>query len=118
MKATENILSYSKGEITLEEANERLAKCTAGLQLDPMKNAITGAEMVQTRSDGTPAGTTGWGFMNHGVGTPEKMHVTAGKLDYDTGFDVKGNAPKATLYIAGYAFAVVGDHIEVKVDEG
>ena len=51
--------------------------------------------------------------MDHGIGTPEKMHVTAGKLDYDTGFDVKGNAPKATLYIAGYTFAVVGDHIEV-----
>lgn len=117
-KATEIILSYGKGEITLEEANKRLAECTAGLQLDPMKNAITGAEMAQTRSDGTPAGTTGWGCMIHGVGTPEKMRVTAGKLDYDTGFDVKGNAPKATLYIAGYAFAVVGDHIEVKADEG
>ena len=74
--------------------------------------------MAQTRSDGTPAGTTGWGFMSHGVGTPEKMHVTAGELDYNTGFDVKGNAPKATLYIAGYAFTVVRDHIEVKADEG
>ena len=102
MKATEIILSYSKGDITLEEANKRLAECPARTELDPMKNAITGAEMAQT----------------HGVGTPEKMRVTAGKLDYDTGFDVKGNAPKATLYIAGYAFAVVGDHIEVKVDEG
>lgn len=117
-KATEIILSYSKGEITVEEANKRLAECTVGLRLDPMKNAITGAEMAQTHSDGTPAGTSGYGFMDHGIGTPEKMHVTAGKLDYDTGFDVKGNAPKATLYIAGYAFAVVRDHIEVKVDEG
>ena len=50
-KATEIILSYSKGEITVEEANKRLAECTVGLRLDPMKNAITGAEMAQTRSD-------------------------------------------------------------------
>ena len=112
-KATEIILSYSKGEITVEEANKRLAECTVGLRLDPMKNAITGAEMAQTHSDGTPAGTSGYGFMEDGIVSPEKMHVTAGKLDYDTGFDVKGNAPKATLYIAGYTFAVVGDHIEV-----
>ena len=51
--------------------------------------------------------------MNHGIGTPEKMHVEKGKLDYDTGFDVIGNEPKAALYIAGYTFAVVHDHIEV-----
>ena len=62
-KATEIILSYSKGEITVEEANKRLAECTVGLRLDPMKNAITGAEMAQTHSDGTPAGTSGYGFM-------------------------------------------------------
>lgn len=65
-------------------------------------------EMAQsTHSDGTPAGTTGWGFMSHGVGTPEKMHVTAGELDYNTGFDVKVMR-RRPLYIAGYAFAVVG----------
>ena len=43
-KATEIILSYSKGEITVEEANKRLAECTVGLRLDPMKNAITGGD--------------------------------------------------------------------------
>lgn len=113
-KATEIILSYSKGEITVEEANKRLAECTVGLRLDPMKNAITGAEMAQTHSDGTPAGTSGYGFMDHGIGTPEKMRVTAGKLDYDTGFGIGEHDPSATLYIAGYVFDVVGDHIEVR----
>ena len=52
--------------------------------------------------------------MSHGVGTPEKMRVTAGKLDYDTGFGIGEHDPSATLYIAGYVFDVVGDHIEVR----
>ena len=45
--------------------------------------------------------------MSHGVGTPEKMRVTAGKLDYDTGFGIGEHDPSATLYIAGYVFDVV-----------
>ena len=39
--------------------------------------------------------------------------VAATVLEIGDFIDVKGNAPKATLYIAGYAFAVVRDHIEV-----
>lgn len=112
-KATDIVLEHSKGTISLEEANKQLAAIGSDLCLDPHKNSISGAEMAKTHSDGTPEGTSGWGFMNHGIGTPEKMHVEKGKLDYDTGFDVIGNEPKAALYIAGYTFAVVHDHIEV-----
>ena len=113
-KATDIILEHSKGVITLEEANRLLKECGGGTQLDPDKNTISGAEMAKTHSDGTPEGTTGWGCMIHGVGTPEKMHVTKGKLDYDTGFGIGEHDPSATLYIAGYVFDVVGDHIEVR----
>lgn len=112
--ATDIILEHSKGTISLEEANKQLAAIGSDLHLDPHKNRISGAEMAKTHSDGTPEGTSGWGFMNHGIGTPEKMHVEKGKLDYDTGFGIGEHDPSATLYIAGYVFDVVGDHIEVR----
>lgn len=110
MTAAEIIKQHTAGAITLEEANALLKKNECGgLQLDPFKNAITGQEFVDTVVSDDPAKVTGWGLMNHGVGTPEKMHVQNGKLDYDTGF----HGDTAVLYIKGKIFAVNGDHIEV-----
>lgn len=110
MTAAEIIKKHTAGAITLEEANELLKEngC-GGLQLDPFKNVITGQEFMDTVVSDDPAKVTGWGLMNHGVGTPEKMHVQNGKLDYDTGF----YDGQAAFFIKGKIFTVNGDHIEV-----
>ncbi len=101
--------AYTKGFIGLEDANRMLKELGSPVKIDPYKNVITANEYKETTSDGTAKGTTGYGFMNHGVGNPEKMYVKDGKFEYDTGFDADH---LVVLYIAGKKFKVVNDHIE------
>ena len=109
MTASEIIRKYTEKAITLEEANQLLEENGSTVRLDPFKNVISGQEFADTKVSDDPAEVTGWGMMNHGVGSMEKMHVQDGKFDYDTGF--RGNT--AVLYIKGKMFRVEGDHIEV-----
>lgn len=110
MTAEKILEQHTKGAITLEEANALLKEndCN-GLQLDPFNNVITGQEFVDTVVSDDPEKVTGWGLMNYGVGTPTKIHVQNGKLDYDTEY-YNG---EAVLFIKGEKFRVNGDHIEV-----
>lgn len=117
MKYTDLIISYSKGDINLDELNRELAKAKIPMKFDPMANTISADEIAQTRVSKDPYKCTGWGFMSHGIGTPNKMKIVNGYFEYDTGFGGVGNPP-ATFYIKGLTFDVVGDHIEVKHDEG
>ena len=109
MKASEIIRKYTEKAITLEEANQLLEENGSTVRLDLFKNAISGQEFAETKVNDDPVKVTGWGMMNHGVGSMEKMHIQNGKLDYDTGF----HGDTAVLYIKGKMFRVNGDHIEV-----
>lgn len=109
MTFNEIIKNYTENTITLDEANRRLEEIGSTVRFDPFKNVISGKEFADTKVSDDPAEVTGWGMMNHGVGTPEKMHVQNGKFDYDTGF----HGDMAVLYIKGKMFRVEGDHIEV-----
>lgn len=110
MNATEILMAYSEGTIGIADANRMLEENRCGIKLDPYKNVITASECMDTHASENPAECTGYGFMNHGIGTPEKMYVKNGKFEYDTGF---GHGASATFYIGGKTFNVVGDHIEV-----
>lgn len=110
MNVTEILMAYSEGSIGIADANRMLEESKSGLKLDPYKNIITASEYLETHTSDDPTKCTGYGFMNHGIGTPEKMYVKEGKFNYDTGF---GHGASATFYIGGKAFKVVGDHIEV-----
>lgn len=109
-KATEIINRYTNGELTLEEANAALAECST-LQLNPEKNVITEEEKAATVVSDDPMQVTGWGLMNHGIGSPEKMYVENGKFAYDTGFGLGEHDPSAVLYIGGRVYHIEADHL-------
>ena len=108
-KMNEIIKKYSTGELTLEQANQQLEDIGSTVRLNPLKNTISGEEMAKTVVSDDPSKVSGWGMMNHGVGSMEKMHIQNGKLDYDTGF-YDGTA---VMYVKGNMYAVNGDHLEV-----
>ena len=111
MNVNEIMQAYSEGTIGLADANRMLKEVSkTGLQIDPYKNVLTAGEAAQIVVSDDPKGCSGYGFMNHGIGTPEKMHLDHGKFDYDTGFD---ETMHVTFYIGGKMFRVIHDHIEV-----
>lgn len=105
MKNTINeiIRDYTMGRKTLEEANEALKKAHAGIRLDLTRNTLTGEELLATRAES--AGTaTGWGLLDTGTGSLDKVQVKDGHL---VNCDMGENY--AICIIGGRTFAVQGD---------
>lgn len=111
MNVTEIIRKYGAGELTLQEANEKLAESGTGLYLDPNKNVLTDEEKAATVVSDNPEEVSGYGLMSVGIGAPEKMHVANGKFDYDTGLN------GYYFYIGDKVFEVDGDHIAAIEEE-
>ena len=63
------LFKYTTGEATLEETNDALKEAEAGFNLEPGRNEIT------------PEEANGFGLLDTGTGSMEKVHVTNGKLD-------------------------------------
>jgi hypothetical protein len=102
MNAIEIINKYTSGEATLNETNEALKG--KGFHLNPEKNIITEEEKRSTTVGCYPDMANGWGLLDSGTGTFDKVFVRDGKL-------VGGGM--------GEAFAMVfigGRHYEVKDD--
>ena len=78
----EIIKMFTKGEITLEEANEKL---TGGVKLIPDKNTLSEEEKAATIVGETPEEANGYGLLDTGLGTLDKVKVTNGKLAYGMG---------------------------------
>ena len=89
MKTLEEVLyDYTRGEKTLEEANKALKELGCGLTLDPTRNLFSARELLETRAGETPDEANGWGILDHGVGSLEKVHVVNGRtVDVDMGHE-------------------------------
>ena len=74
----ETLHKYTAGDLTLEEANENLAG--SGLYLDPNKNVITEAEKRQTVVGYYPEQANGYGLLDTGTGTLDKVRCENGHL--------------------------------------
>lgn len=98
MKTLEEVLyDYTRGEKTLEEANKALKELGCGLTLDPTRN-------LSSRAGETPDEANGWGILDHGVGSLEKVHVVNGRtVDVDMGQET------AYVYMAGKRYRLRGD---------
>ncbi|MDO5765113.1 MAG: hypothetical protein Q4P84_05385 [Elusimicrobiales bacterium] len=76
----ETIRRYSAGELKLEDANARLRAEGAPFHLDPHHNDLTPEEILHTTAGETPAEANGWGLLDTGTGTLDKVEVRDGKL--------------------------------------
>ena len=104
MTTNEILNKYTTGEMALEEANKALKELGCGLTLDPNRNVITQEEFVATTAVETPDTVNGYGLMEHGVGSLEKVHVVNGRtVDVDMGQEA------AYVYIAGRKYQLKGD---------
>ncbi len=103
------ILDYSRGEVGLDETNEKLKKMGSKVTLDPMRNMFTAEELMNTTVGETPDEANGYGIMDHGVGSMEKVHVVNGRTP-----DVNMGEEVAFVYIGGKKYRLCGD---VLVDE-
>lgn len=104
MTTNEILNKYTTGEMTLPEANEALKEADSDLYLDPNRNVITPEELAETRVGVTPDEANGWGILDHGVGSLEKVHVVNGRtVDVDMGQEA------AYVYIAGKKYRLRGN---------
>ena len=105
MKNLEEILHhYTRGDKPLDETNQELKKLDCGLQLDPTRNLFSAQELAETCVGETPAEANGWGILDHGVGSLEKVHVVNGRtVDVDMGQEA------AYVYIGGHKYRLRGD---------
>lgn len=104
MKCFDEMISkYTAGEATLEETNAALREAGAGLHLDPEKNVLTEEEKRATTIGYYPDQANGWGLLDSGTGTLDKVHVVNGQMtDCDIGDSY------ALLSIAGRTYKVEG----------
>ena len=77
---TELLKQYTRGEITLEETNAALAQTGFGLRLNPAKNVLTEEERRATTVGDHPEDANGWGLLDTGTGSMDKVQVKNGKL--------------------------------------
>ena len=104
MTTNEILNKYTTGEMTLPEATEALKEADSDLYLDPNRNVITPEELAETRVGMTPDEANGYGLMEHGAGSLEKVHVVGGRtVDVDMGQEA------AYVYIAGHKYRLRGD---------
>lgn len=101
-KITDTINTYTAGKATLEETNAALVELGAGIHLEPGKHELTAVETAAAKAD-TAASANGYGLLDTGTGTLDKIQVKDGHLvDCDCG------EMYALCMIAGKTFRVHG----------
>lgn len=102
MSNIEIIKKYTEGELTLEQANAELKD--KGLKLMPGKNELTDEEKRATTVGYYPEQANGWGLLDTGTGSLDKVEVRKGKL-------VQGGMGEAfaLCIIAGKSYEVKND---------
>ena len=103
-KLREIIGKYTAGEATLEATNRALEDAGAGFHLNPGKNILTEAEKRATTVGYYPEQANGYGLLDTGTGSLDKVEVRNGKLaNMDCG-DMH-----ALCIIGGKVYQVKGD---------
>ena len=100
MTNIEIIRKYTAGELTLAEANLKLR----GIRLNPGKNILTEEEKRATTVGYYPEQANGWGLLDTGTGSLDKVEIRKGKM-------VQGGMGEAfaLCIIAGKSYEVKND---------
>ena len=82
MKKTiaEIVQDYTGGKTGLEETNQALREAEAGFCLKPGRNALTEEELRATTIGCYPDMANGFGLLDTGTGTLDKVRVERGQL--------------------------------------
>lgn len=105
-KITEILNEYTSGAKTLEETNVALKEAGATFYLDPTKNIISEEDMAATIVSDEPSEVSGFGMLDSGTGTLDKVEVKEGKLlNCDMGDSY------ALVLIGGKMFKVAGTEL-------
>lgn len=109
----EILRDYTSGEADLETTNAALAEAGAGFSFRPGQNEITDDDRRETVVGYYPGQAGGWGLLDTGTGSMEKVHIVNGKLDHAVNEvldlpDKPTNMP-AYVLICGRRYEVLGD---------
>lgn len=107
----EILRDYTTGDVSLEATNAALAEAGAGFSFVPGQNEITDADRQETVVGHYPHQACGYGLLNTGTGSMEKVPVKNGKLP----FAVNEVQPDGSTN--GFAYVIIcGKTYEVKGD--
>lgn len=112
MKSTHEIIrDYTAGEKDVEETNAALKERGAGFHLDPARNEITEEEQRVTVVGYYPEQANGYGLLDTGTGSLDKVQVRGGKLNYAVNEVLPGGKVNmdAFVFICGRTYRVLGD---------
>ena len=76
----EILRDYTAGKLDAQQANQELKKMGAPVRLQPGRNEITEAEQQATRVGDTPDQAEGYGLLDTGTGSFDKVQVKDGQL--------------------------------------
>ena len=106
MSVIDILRAYTAGNKTLDETNAALKEAGAGFHLELGKNVLTNDEKQATFVGETPAEVRGFGLLDTGTGTLDKVQIQDGKLVHmDCG------EMFALVIIGGRTFNVEGDQL-------
>jgi len=104
---TETLNKYTRGEATLTETNDALQELGAKVHLDEEKNSITEKELAATVTGENPGEINGFGLLDTGTGSYDKVEVRAGRLVQADCGDMA-----AFCLIGGKTYRVCGHKLE------
>lgn len=116
----EILKDYTAGEADLEETNAALARAKAGFRLEPGKNVLTEEDRRETVVGYYPQQANGFGLLDTGTGSMEKVWITGGVLEFPVNEVRPDGSTNMAAYvvICGKTYEVFGDTLgEVRPGE-
>lgn len=120
MDINQIINDYTSGRVPAEETNAALKEANAGFHFEPGRNTLTAEEIAATVGGPRPEDANGWGLLDTGTGTLDKVHVEHGVLTGGAINQVRedGSATMtAYVHIGGYTYEVYGDALGYEAKE-
>ena len=110
-KINEIIADYTSGRTDAETANTALTEVGALFRFCPGQHTLTEAEERETTVGYYPEQANGWGLLDTGTGSMEKIRVVNGRLGCPVNQVLEDGATnmRAYVHICGRSFEVFGD---------
>lgn len=103
--------AFQAGEVAREELNTGLKELAAGYHFVKDKNVLTEEEARMTTVGYYPEQANGWGLLDTGTGTMDKVQIINGKTKWAVNTILPGGrvSGEAKVHIGGRVYKVLGD---------